>query len=114
MLCSSLTSSSPTDFFATTKLRKGLLPEVLEDLLAARKRAKQDLKSETDPFKRAVLDGRQLALKVKIHAHREFGTALIDSPHRSRQILCMVSREPQSASCRVWPSPPVPPRTAVK
>jgi DNA polymerase delta subunit 1 len=36
----------------------------LEDLISARKRAKADLKKETDPFKRAVLDGRQLALKV--------------------------------------------------
>ena len=27
-------------------------------------RAKNDLKAEKDPFKRAVLDGRQLALKV--------------------------------------------------
>jgi hypothetical protein len=44
--------------------RKGLLPIILEDLIAARKRAKSDLKKETDPFKRAVLDGRQLALKV--------------------------------------------------
>ncbi len=44
--------------------RKGLLPTVLEDLIGARKRAKADLKKETDPFKRAVLDGRQLALKV--------------------------------------------------
>jgi DNA polymerase delta subunit 1 len=44
--------------------RKGLLPTVLEDLISARKRAKADLKKETDPFKRAVLDGRQLALKV--------------------------------------------------
>ena len=44
--------------------RKGLLPTVLEGLIAARKRAKADLKKETDPFKRAVLDGRQLALKV--------------------------------------------------
>jgi DNA polymerase delta subunit 1 len=53
-----------SDFFATAKRRKGLLPFVLENLLAARKRAKQDLKVEKDPFKRAVLDGRQLALKV--------------------------------------------------
>jgi DNA polymerase delta subunit 1 len=44
--------------------RKGLLPTVLEDLISARKRAKADLKKETDPSKRAVLDGRQLALKV--------------------------------------------------
>ena len=47
-----------------SRRRKGLLPTVLEDLIAARKRAKADLKKETDPFKRAVLDGRQLALKV--------------------------------------------------
>jgi DNA polymerase elongation subunit (family B) len=53
-----------SDFFATRKLREGLLPIVLQDLLAARKRAKNDLKVEKDPFKRAVLDGRQLALKV--------------------------------------------------
>jgi DNA polymerase delta subunit 1 len=38
----------------------------LENLLSARKRAKQDLKVERDPFKRAVLDGRQLALKVSL------------------------------------------------
>lgn len=41
-----------------------MLPTILEDLLSARKRAKSDLKKETDPFKKAVLDGRQLALKV--------------------------------------------------
>lgn len=57
----------PLDFFATRKLREGLLPIVLQDLLAARKRAKNDLKVEKDPFKRAVLDGRQLALKVGRH-----------------------------------------------
>jgi len=31
-------------------------------------RAKADLKKETDPFKRAVLDGRQLALKVSANS----------------------------------------------
>lgn len=41
-----------------------MLPTILEDLISARKRAKADLKNETDPFKKAVLDGRQLALKV--------------------------------------------------
>ena len=53
------------DYFVTTKRRKGLLAIVLEDLLSARKKAKADLKVEKDPFKRAVLDGRQLALKVR-------------------------------------------------
>jgi DNA polymerase delta subunit 1 len=53
------------DYFVTEKVRKGLLPTILEELLGARKRAKMDLKNETDPFKKAVLDGRQLALKVR-------------------------------------------------
>lgn len=52
------------DLFVSSSVRKGLLPIILEELLAARKRAKTDLKKETDPFKKAVLDGRQLALKV--------------------------------------------------
>ena len=58
------TQSILKDFFVKPSRRKGLLPTVLEDLISARKRAKADLKKETDPFKRAVLDGRQLALKV--------------------------------------------------
>lgn len=53
-----------TDIFVTSSRRKGLLPTILEDLISARKRAKADLKNEKDVFKRAVLDGRQLALKV--------------------------------------------------
>lgn len=65
------------DFFATTKRRKGLLPTVLEDLIAARKRAKADLKKETDPFKRAVLDGRQLALKISANSVYGFTGATI-------------------------------------
>ncbi|CAG8508317.1 4347_t:CDS:2, partial [Acaulospora colombiana] len=54
--------------FVRAHLRKGLLPTILEDLLAARKRAKADLKKETDPFKKAVLDGRQLALKMSANS----------------------------------------------
>lgn len=65
----------PIDYFVTAKKRKGLLPTVLEDLLAARKRAKSDLKKETDPFKRAVLDGRQLALKVCLARLRACSTS---------------------------------------
>jgi DNA polymerase delta subunit 1 len=56
------------DLFLTSEKRKGLLPTILEDLLSARKKAKADLKKETDPFKRAVLDGRQLALKVSANS----------------------------------------------
>lgn len=53
------------DTFVRARRTKGILPEILEELLAARKRAKVDLKAATDPFVKAVLDGRQLALKAR-------------------------------------------------
>ena len=59
------------------EVRKGLLPTILEDLLAARKKAKNDLKKETDPFRRAVLDGRQLALKISANSVYGFTGATI-------------------------------------
>ncbi|KAI8977005.1 DNA polymerase family B-domain-containing protein [Mycotypha africana] len=65
------------DMFVTVARRKGLLPQILADLLAARKKAKNDLKKETDPFKRAVLDGRQLALKVSANSVYGFTGATI-------------------------------------
>ncbi|KAI9201944.1 DNA polymerase family B-domain-containing protein [Polychytrium aggregatum] len=65
------------DHFVKSSVRKGLLPTILEDLLAARKRAKSDMKKETDPFKRAVLDGRQLALKISANSVYGFTGATI-------------------------------------
>uniref|UniRef100_A0AAQ6A4A5 DNA polymerase n=1 Tax=Amphiprion ocellaris TaxID=80972 RepID=A0AAQ6A4A5_AMPOC len=60
---------TPTgDQFVKSSVRKGLLPEILENLLSARKRAKAELKKETDPFKKQVLDGRQLALKISANS----------------------------------------------
>ncbi|KAF1937142.1 catalytic subunit DNA polymeras-like protein delta [Clathrospora elynae] len=56
------------DMFCTAKTKKGLLTEILEELLSARKRAKRELAVETDPFKKAVLNGRQLALKVSANS----------------------------------------------
>lgn len=56
------------DMFVTSKVRKGLLAEILEELLAARKVAKRELAQETDPFKKAVLNGRQLALKISANS----------------------------------------------
>ncbi|XP_029440886.1 DNA polymerase delta catalytic subunit [Rhinatrema bivittatum] len=69
-------SLSPNDFiktptgdhFVKSSVRKGLLPEILENLLIARKRAKEELKKEQDPFNQKVLDGRQLALKVSANS----------------------------------------------
>ncbi|KAG6868419.1 hypothetical protein C0993_003363 [Termitomyces sp. T159_Od127] len=66
-----------TDLFATSSRRKGLLPTILEDLISARKRAKADLKNEKDAFKRAVLDGRQLALKISANSVYGFTGATI-------------------------------------
>ncbi|KAH6850735.1 DNA polymerase family B-domain-containing protein [Chaetomium sp. MPI-CAGE-AT-0009] len=56
------------DMFVTAKQRKGLLAQILEELLSARKQAKRELAAETDPFKKAVLNGRQLALKISANS----------------------------------------------
>ncbi|KAF5014978.1 hypothetical protein F66182_13849, partial [Fusarium sp. NRRL 66182] len=56
------------DMFCTTKVRKGLLTQILEELLGARKKAKKELAVEKDPFKKAVLNGRQLALKISANS----------------------------------------------
>ena len=56
------------DLFCTSKVRKGLLTQILEELLGARKRAKKELAVETDLFKKAVLNGRQLALKISANS----------------------------------------------
>nr|CAD7459495.1 unnamed protein product [Timema tahoe] len=62
-------SKTPANnFFVKSTLRKGLLPEILESLLSARKKAKTELKNETDPFRQKVLDGRQLALKISANS----------------------------------------------
>ena len=54
--------------FVTEKIRKGILPIILEELLAARKAAKKDMNNEKDPFKKKILNGRQLALKVSCNS----------------------------------------------
>ncbi|XP_046672164.1 DNA polymerase delta catalytic subunit isoform X1 [Homalodisca vitripennis] len=62
-------SKTPANnFFVKSSVRKGILPEILENLLSARKKAKLDLKNETDEFKKKVLDGRQLALKISANS----------------------------------------------
>ena len=56
---------TPTgDVFVRASKRKGVLPEILVELLDARGKAKKAMKSATDPFVAAVLNGRQLALKI--------------------------------------------------
>ncbi|SCV04308.1 LANO_0G09406g1_1 [Lachancea nothofagi CBS 11611] len=65
------------DYFVTSKLRRGILPEILHELITARKRAKKDLKAEQDPFKRDVLNGRQLALKISANSVYGFTGATV-------------------------------------
>ncbi|KAK7334608.1 hypothetical protein VNO80_26368 [Phaseolus coccineus] len=63
--------------FVKSNLQKGILPEILEELLTARKRAKADLQEARDPLERAVLDGRQLALKISANSVYGFTGATI-------------------------------------
>lgn len=62
-------SVTPTGaVFVKKDVKRGILTEMLEELLSARKQAKKDLKAETDPFLKSVLNGRQLALKISANA----------------------------------------------
>lgn len=71
-------AKSPTgDVFVTAEAKKGLLPEILEELLSARKRAKAEMKGEKDPLRYACLDGRQLALKVSANSVYGFTGATV-------------------------------------
>lgn len=64
-------------FFVKAHVRKGLLPEILDGLLNQRAKAKIDLKNEQDPAKKAVLDGRQLALKISANSVYGFTGATV-------------------------------------
>ena len=58
-------SESPSGcMFYKKHVREGVLPRILHELVAARARARAELKNITDEQACAVLNGRQLALKV--------------------------------------------------
>jgi len=65
------------NFFVKNTLRPGLLPLVLQDLLSARKRARKELASATDPMIKMVLNGRQLALKISANSVYGFTGATV-------------------------------------
>jgi DNA polymerase elongation subunit (family B) len=44
--------------------QKAILPSILQELLAARKSTRKQMGKETDPFKKNILDKRQLSIKV--------------------------------------------------
>ncbi|KAM3572568.1 hypothetical protein VYU27_005410, partial [Nannochloropsis oceanica] len=63
--------------FVKPSVRKGILPLILDELLAARKRAKKDMAAATDPMEKAVQNGRQLALKISANSVYGFTGATV-------------------------------------
>merc|ERR1719343_1985710 len=63
--------------FVKRETRRGLLPMILEELLAARKRAKKAMAEAEDPLTKSVLNGRQLALKVSANSVYGFTGATV-------------------------------------
>uniref|UniRef100_A0A1D1ZQR0 DNA polymerase n=1 Tax=Auxenochlorella protothecoides TaxID=3075 RepID=A0A1D1ZQR0_AUXPR len=63
--------------FVKPELQAGVLPEILRELLSARKRARADMASATDPFLKAVFNGRQLALKISANSVYGFTGATV-------------------------------------
>jgi DNA polymerase delta subunit 1 len=69
---------SPTGHvFVKSTVKKGILPQILDELLAARKRAKKDMAAATDPMEKAVQNGRQLALKISANSVYGFTGATV-------------------------------------
>lgn len=58
------TTSSPRHTFVKASVRRGVLPMIVEELIAARKVAKAEMSKAQDKFMKSVLNGRQLALKI--------------------------------------------------
>lgn len=63
--------------FVRSSTRRGILPQILDELLAARKRAKRDMNDATDPMEKAVQNGRQLALKISANSVYGFTGATV-------------------------------------
>jgi DNA polymerase delta subunit 1 len=69
---------SPNGYiFIKTHVKRGILPQILDELLAARKRAKKDMNLATDLMEKAVQNGRQLALKISANSVYGFTGALV-------------------------------------
>lgn len=51
-------------FVQTRDGSKGLIPRILQKLLTARKKKKKEMEAATDPFKKTILEGLQLAYKL--------------------------------------------------
>lgn len=56
------------DYFIKRGVMKGVLPQILEDLVAARKKVKIQLLTVSDPMEKKMLEGRSYALKLSANA----------------------------------------------
>ncbi|TNV85757.1 hypothetical protein FGO68_gene3112 [Halteria grandinella] len=65
------------DYFIKKSVKKGVLPIILEELIQARKHVKNQLIKVTDPFLKAILDSRQMALKTSANSVYGFTGAQI-------------------------------------
>lgn len=54
--------------FVKPHIRRGILPDILTDLIRERTKTKQDIKKCTDKFKKKILNGKQLALKISANS----------------------------------------------
>lgn len=63
--------------FVKNTTKKGILPQILDELLSARTRAKRDMKVATSPEEKAVQNGRQLALKISANSVYGFTGATV-------------------------------------
>eukprot|EP00923_Selenidium_pygospionis_P030946 GHVN01054996.1.p1 GENE.GHVN01054996.1~~GHVN01054996.1.p1 ORF type:complete len:1132 (+),score=180.09 GHVN01054996.1:185-3580(+) len=63
-----ITKSPTGDRFVKASVRKGILPQIVEELITARKRAKKEMEQATDELTKMVLNGRQLALKISANS----------------------------------------------
>ncbi len=50
--------------FVSPKIREGVFPAIVKDLIESRKAVKRKMKKETDPDKKRLLDAKQHALKI--------------------------------------------------
>lgn len=75
--CDMYEKSPSGHLFVKSSTKKGILPQILDELLAARKRAKKDMGETTDPMEKAVQNGRQLALKISANSVYGFTGAAV-------------------------------------
>lgn len=73
------TKTDTNNYFVKSSVQKGLLPEILDELLTARRQAKKEMKSEKNASRKAVLNGRQLALKISANSVYGFTGATVGS-----------------------------------